>query len=107
MRFLIDAHLPRRLAYRLKEMGHDVVHTLDLPDQNRTSDTFIEELSLRDHRVVITKDSDFVNTYLLHGRPYKLLLVSTGNITNQTPHFSSRPMGSGQPSCLMAASLMM
>ena len=30
--------------------------------------------------VVITKDSDFYHSHLLHGKPWKLLLVRTGNI---------------------------
>ena len=32
-------------------------------------------------RIVITKDSDFVQSFLLTGRP-RLLLISTGNISN-------------------------
>ncbi len=36
---------------------------------------------MAERRVVITKDADFVNTFLLYGQPYKLLLVSTGNIS--------------------------
>lgn len=82
MNFLIDAQLPRRLAYRLREAGHDTIHTLDLPERNRTTDAKINELSARDLRVVITKDTDFVDSFLLFHRPYKLLLISTGNITN-------------------------
>ncbi len=82
MNFLVDAQLPRRLARRLQEVGHDVLHALDLPAGNRTTDTEINALSLRESRVVITKDTDFVNSYLLVGQPYKLLIVSTGNITN-------------------------
>jgi predicted nuclease of predicted toxin-antitoxin system len=31
----------------------------------------------------LTKDADFVNSFLLCGAPYKLLLVSTGNISNR------------------------
>jgi predicted nuclease of predicted toxin-antitoxin system len=31
---------------------------------------------------VISKDADFVNSFLLVRRPNKLLSVSTGNITN-------------------------
>jgi predicted nuclease of predicted toxin-antitoxin system len=31
---------------------------------------------------VVSKDADFVNTHLVSGRPSKLLLVSTGNISN-------------------------
>ena len=42
MKFLIDAHLPRRLAYRLGELGHDALHTLDLSAKNRTDDDAIE-----------------------------------------------------------------
>lgn len=82
MRFLLDAHLPRRLARRLREAGHEALHTLDLPLGNRTTDTFINELSAREQFVVVTKDSDFVNSFLLRREPYKLLLVSTGNIRN-------------------------
>ena len=82
MNFLVDAQLPRRLARRLQEAGHDALHTLDLPAGNRTTDSEINTLSLRESRVVITKDADFVNSYLVTGQPYKLLVISTGNITN-------------------------
>ena len=58
------------------------LHTLDLPEGNRTTDQSIIELSLREHRVVVTKDADFVAGFVLRGEPEKLLLVSTGNITN-------------------------
>jgi len=34
--------------------------------------------------VVVTKDEDFVTQFLLRGAPPKLLLVSTGNISNDT-----------------------
>jgi predicted nuclease of predicted toxin-antitoxin system len=82
MNFLIDAQLPRRLARRFHEAGHDAIHTLDLPDGNRTSDADINVLAERDHRIVITKDVDFVDSFILNRRPPKLLLVSTGNIKN-------------------------
>jgi len=82
VRFLVDAQLPRRLALFLRAEGHDVVHTLDLPEGNRTSDLEINIISVRDERVVITKDADFVVSFLVLGEPFKLLLISTGNITN-------------------------
>ena len=31
----------------------------------------------------ITTDADFVNSFLISERPYKLLLVSTGHISNR------------------------
>lgn len=82
MKFLVDAQLPRRLASRFCEAGHEAIHTLDLPLGNRTSDTEINELSVREGYIVVTKDADFVTSFHLHERPRKLLLVSTGNIRN-------------------------
>ena len=57
MNFLLDAHLPRQLAVRLRELGHDAIHTLDLTHANRTADHEINDLSVRELRVVATKDS--------------------------------------------------
>ena len=82
-RFLVDAHLPLRLARLLKERGHDAVHTSELPRGNATPDEEINALSLQEDRVVVTKDADFVQSLILHGKPYKLLLISTGNISNR------------------------
>lgn len=82
VKVLVDAQLPKHLARWLAhEAGYDALHTLDLPEANHTPDGSINELSVRESRVVITKDADFVNIFILHGRPHKLLLVSTGNIT--------------------------
>lgn len=83
MKFLVDVHLPRRLALAITAADHDAIHTLDLPDGNSTTDTQINVLSEQEQRVVITKDADFVNSFLLEEKPYKLLLISTGNITNR------------------------
>jgi predicted nuclease of predicted toxin-antitoxin system len=82
MKFLFDAHLPRRLALRLRSEGYDIVHTLDLPLKNRPPDRAINEFSVREKCAVVTKDSDFVSPFMLSHQPYKLLLVSTGNIKN-------------------------
>ena len=82
MKFIIDAQLPRRLARFLQDLGYDAIHTLDLPQQNATSDSSINALSIAQQRIVITKDSDFVDSFLTIQEPYKLLLISTGNIKN-------------------------
>ena len=82
MKFLIDAQLPRRLAVQLQQAGFEATHTLDLTDGNRTTDHRLIALSLTERAVVITKDSDFVQSFLLRREPWKLLLVSTGNINN-------------------------
>jgi len=82
MKFIVDAHLPRRLARLLQQAGHDAIHTPDLSRGNRTPDSIINIVSAQEQRVVVTKDSDFVDSFLLRQEPPKLLLVSTGNIRN-------------------------
>jgi predicted nuclease of predicted toxin-antitoxin system len=82
VKFLVDAQLPRRLALWLQQRGHDVVHTLNLPQQNRTPDPFLLAMSNKEDRVLITKDTDFEITYELGQGPPKLLLITTGNIHN-------------------------
>lgn len=83
MNFLVDAQLPRRMTAWLTVAGCNAIHTLDLPTANRTTDEQVNDVADREQRVVITKDADFVDSHVLQGRPKKLLLVSTGNISNR------------------------
>ena len=82
MKYLIDAQLPKRLSYTFKDNGYDAIHTLDPPDKNRTKDRNINSISSNEKRIVISKDSDFVDSILISDEPYKLLHVTTGNISN-------------------------
>ncbi len=83
MKFLIDAQLPKKLASIFDKAGHDTLHTLDLPNQNFTKDSQINQISVEEKRVVVSKDMDFIESLLISDKPYKLLAVSTGNITNK------------------------
>jgi predicted nuclease of predicted toxin-antitoxin system len=58
------------------------VHTLDLPDANRSTDAQVIDAADVEDRVVVSKDSDFVDSHMLRGRPAKLLLISVGNMSN-------------------------
>ena len=60
MKFLVDAQLPRK---------------------NLTTDQEIIARAKRDERIVVSKDADFVQSFLIAGEP-SLLLISTGNISN-------------------------
>ena len=82
MKFLVDAQLPRRMTGWFAAVGCDALHTLDLPDANRTSDGEVNDIAVREGRVVVSKDADFVDSHLLFGCPARLLLISTGNISN-------------------------
>ncbi|HMP75999.1 MAG TPA: DUF5615 family PIN-like protein [Kiritimatiellia bacterium] len=80
MNFLVDAQLPQSLCEVFRADGHDAIHTLGLPEGNRTSDEEIRRISEREHRVVITKDADFYYSFVLYGLPWKLLLGRIGNM---------------------------
>jgi predicted nuclease of predicted toxin-antitoxin system len=82
MRFIVDAQLPRKVTRWLSEPGHDAIYNLYLPNKNNTQDAQIIALSMLEERIVITKDSDFYDSYILRQEPYKLLIITTGNITN-------------------------
>ncbi|MEA5467951.1 DUF5615 family PIN-like protein [Spirulina sp. 06S082] len=82
MKFLIDAQLPRRLVRIFLDAGYEAIHTLDLPQQNQTRDTEINRLSIEKKYIVVTKDKDFFDSFYIFKMPYKLLLVTTGNIKN-------------------------
>jgi predicted nuclease of predicted toxin-antitoxin system len=64
MKFLIDAQLPVRLSLFLQTAGYDTIHTRDLPQQNATPDTEVNTISIQESRIVITKDSDFLDSFL-------------------------------------------
>ncbi len=72
MKFLVDAQLPRRMCRWFAIAGCDAIHTLQLPTGNRTTDAQLIDLADRDQRAVITKDTDFVDSHVLHMRPTKL-----------------------------------
>jgi predicted nuclease of predicted toxin-antitoxin system len=83
VKFLIDAQIPRSAADVLKEHGHDAVHTLDLPLQNKTPDADISVCCMEQDRILITKDKDFLNSHIIKNEPAKLVLIKTGNIQNK------------------------
>jgi predicted nuclease of predicted toxin-antitoxin system len=82
MKFIVDAQLPRRLAHEIRALGGDAIHTLDMPAGNLTTDGEISQHARREDRVVVTKDGDFVDSFLLRREPAKLLFITTGNIPN-------------------------
>lgn len=83
MKFLIDAQLPGTLKKLFLDNGHDCVHTLDLPKRNETPDNLINEISISEERIVITKDGDFLDSFIIKKQPYKLVLVKLGNCSKK------------------------
>ena len=82
MRFLIDAHLPLLLKHWLVGKGYSTIHTRELPQKNETEDEDIIRLSSKEGYIIVSKDEDFYTYYILNDHPFKLLWITTGNITN-------------------------
>lgn len=83
MKFLVDEQLPYLLADWLQEKGYDAIHVTSLLTNERIPDGYICERSMAEERVVITKDADFFNTFLLKKQPYMLVYLTTGNLKNR------------------------
>jgi predicted nuclease of predicted toxin-antitoxin system len=70
--------------------GHDALHTRDLADQNATSDSVINPVSIAEQRVVISKDSDFFYSHLLHGSlrtaTYAFSIITTARDNTSLNH---------------------
>ena len=83
MKFLLDAQLPSSLLIALESLGADCVHTSSLPHKNATSDNEILAFCKQENRIIISKDTDFLFSHLIHKNPSKLILICTGNIKNR------------------------
>jgi predicted nuclease of predicted toxin-antitoxin system len=81
MNFIVDAHIPKKISQLLQDAGHNSIHTSSLPLRNETPDNLINKISIEENRIVITKDSDFYNSFILRQVPYKIIFVKTGNIS--------------------------
>jgi predicted nuclease of predicted toxin-antitoxin system len=78
MKLIIDAHLPESIC----KIFHNCncIHTKQFKKGNQTKDSYINELSIKEQRAVITKDNDFYYSYIANRKPYKLVLVKLGNM---------------------------
>jgi predicted nuclease of predicted toxin-antitoxin system len=79
MKFLLDAQLPPSLRQLFTDKGYDCIHTIELELGNNTTDKEINSISVRYQRILITKDSDFFDSFIVRNEPYKLILVKLGN----------------------------
>ena len=82
LKFIVDTQLPHQLVRFLKTLGFDANHTTFYPSGHLLGDIEIIEIAKSESRVIITKDSDFLDNYLLNGVPPKVLLLQFGNIKN-------------------------
>lgn len=83
VKFFVDTQLPPLLAKFLTEKQYNAIHTTDFPEGHLLQDSEIVRIAIAENRIVITKDSDFLDNYLLKGAPPKILLLKLSNISNR------------------------
>ncbi len=82
-KFIVDTQLPPLIAEFLKYKGFDAVHTSNYPDGVFMSDKEISKIAALENRIIITKDTDFLDIFILNKIQLKIILVETGNLINK------------------------
>ena len=81
MKFLCDVHISYKIVRHLISLGFEAIHVNDILNKSETKDSAIcEYADIND--VVITKDSDFRNSFLVKQTPKKLIKINLGNTSN-------------------------
>ena len=82
MNFLVDAQLPPALARWITSQGHRATHVFDIGLQT-ADDPLIWGRARRENTVIISKDEDFVDHWLLSAEPVQLVWIRKGNCSNR------------------------
>jgi predicted nuclease of predicted toxin-antitoxin system len=81
MKLLVDNQLPLLLAEYLRERGHECVHVLEV-GLDEADDSELWTRCLREERVLISKDEDFVFLASRRHETGRLIWVRLGNCRN-------------------------
>ena len=82
MNFLVDAQLPPALARWISARGHQANHVFDIALLKAT-DPDIWEHARQQNAVIISKDEDFVDRWLLDQAPVTLIWIRKGNCSKR------------------------
>lgn len=82
MNFLVDAQLPPALARWIVSQGHQATHVFDL-GFHTADDPLIWERARNEQAVIISKDEDFVDRWLLSDQPVLLAWIRKGTCSNR------------------------
>lgn len=73
MKVLCDVHIAYRLVRFLQDQGVEAVHVNRILSQSETPDEDISDYADKHDYIVVTKDSDFRDSYFLRNTPKKLI----------------------------------
>jgi len=83
LRFIVDTQLPPALSDFLKKRNYDATHVIEYPLREFTTDDEIISIAIRENRIIVSKDFDFFDHFLLKNYPPAILLLQVGNIKNR------------------------
>jgi predicted nuclease of predicted toxin-antitoxin system len=75
-------HIAIKVCKHLSDQGFHAEHVNTILDKWHTKDKDISNYADRHNLILVTKDQDFRNSYLLKRSPKKLLKINLGNISN-------------------------
>ena len=81
MKFLCDVHISYKVVRHLRSLGYEASHVNEILDRWHTKDQDICAYADENDLIVITKDSDFKNGFLINNTPKKLVKINLGNIS--------------------------
>lgn len=84
MNFLCDVHISYKIVHTLTSLGFEAIHVNEILNKSETKDSDICRFADEKDYVVITKDSDFEDSYRVKNTRRKLLKINLGNISNQS-----------------------
>ena len=82
MNFLVDAQLPPALVRWIAGQGHKATHVSEIGLQ-AADDPLVWEHARKEQAVIVSKDEDFADRWLLSDRPVALVWVRKGNCSNR------------------------
>lgn len=69
MKFLCDVHISYKLVNHHRVLGFTVIHVNEMLNNWFTSDSMISKFADENDLIVITKDSDFRNSFYIKRSP--------------------------------------
>ena len=82
MNFLIDSQLPPALARWIQERGHQASHVMDHGLQ-AVDDPVIWKHAREKQLIIVSKDEDFVDRWLLKPEGVRVVWIRKGNCSNR------------------------
>jgi predicted nuclease of predicted toxin-antitoxin system len=82
MEFLCDVHISIKVAKSIEDLGYKYEHVNRILNKWNTTDAEITSYVDDKYLILMTKDQDFRNSFLLYSKPNKLIKIDLGNISN-------------------------